>query len=92
MRQAVVFGLAAGVASVLAAVAVSEAGRCIDTPAYYNAWPLLSASLGVSTIICGSLLRAAPSAVRIALVIAGVVLVAGGVAVAPFKACAQFSM
>jgi hypothetical protein len=71
---------------------VSTAGRCIDTPAFYNVWPLASGSVGVAALVAGSLAFAAPRAVRIALVAIGVGLVAGSFAAAPFKACAQFSM
>jgi hypothetical protein len=93
MRLGVVFAFVAGAATALAILLVSEAAaRCIDTPVYYNLWPLLSASLGVAAIVGGSLPRRAPTAVRIVLVMAGVLLVAGGVAVASFKACAQFSI
>jgi hypothetical protein len=92
MGRAAVLGAAAGAATALAAVVVSTAARCIDTPAYYNVWPLLSGSAGVAAIVAGSLARGVPLALRIALIGIGVGLVAGSFAVAPFKACAQFSM
>jgi hypothetical protein len=92
MGRAAVLGVAAGVATASTAVVVSTAARCIDSPAFYNMWPLLSGSAGVAAIVAGSLFREAPVALRIALIGIGVVLVAGSFAVAPFKACAQFSM
>jgi hypothetical protein len=91
MGRAAVLGVAAGAATALAAVVVSTAARCIDTPAFYNMWPLVSGSVGVAAIVAGSLARGA-LALRIALIVIGVGLVAGSFAVAPFKACAQFSM
>ena len=92
MREAAVFGVAAGAATAVMAVVVSTAARCIDTPAFYNMWPLVSGSVGVAVLVAGSLAYAAPRAVRIVMVAIGVGLVAGSFAVAPFKACAQFSM
>ena len=92
MGRAAVFGVAAGAAAALTAVVVSTAARCIDSPAYYNMWPLLSGSAGVTAIVAGSLARGTPLALRVALIGIGVGLVAGSFAVAPFKACAQFSM
>ena len=74
------------------AVVVSTAARCIDTPAFYNTWPLVSGSAGVAAIVAGSLAYAAPRALRIALVAIGIWLVAASFSVASFKACAQFSM
>jgi len=92
MGRAAIVGVAAGAATALTALVVSTAARCIDTPAFYNVWPLVSGSVGVAALVAGSLASAAPRAVRIALVAIGVGLVAGSFAVAPFKACAQFSM
>lgn len=92
MRRAAILGVAAGAAAALTAVAVSTAARCIDTPAFYNMWPLVSGSVGVAAIVAGSLAYTAPRAMRIALTALGVGLVAGAFAVEPFKACAQFSM
>jgi hypothetical protein len=92
MARAAIFGLAAGAATALTAAALSTAARCIDTPAFYNMWPLVSGSVGVALMVAGSLADAAPRALRIALIAVGVALVAGSFAVAPFKACAQFSM
>jgi len=90
MPRAAIFGLAAGAATALAAVVVSMAARCIDTPAYYNMWPLVSGSLGVATLVAGSLASAAPRVLRISLVAVGIGLVAGSFAVTSFKGCAQF--
>jgi hypothetical protein len=91
MGRAAVLGVAAGAATALTAVVVSTAARCIDTPAFYNMWPLASGSVGVAAIVAGSLARGAPLALRVALIVIGVGLVAGSFAVAPFKGCAQFS-
>src|SRR5438094_10098968 len=68
MRRAAVFGVAAGVATAVAALVVSTAARCIDTPAYYNMWPLVSGSVGVAALVTGSLLDAGPRALRITLI------------------------
>ena len=92
MRRAAVFGVAAGVATAVAALVVSTAARCIDTPAYYNMWPLVSGSVGVAALVTGSLLDAGPRALRITMIGIGVALVGGAFAVASFKGCAQFSM
>ena len=92
MGRAAVFGVAAGVATALTAVVVSMAAKCIDTPAFYNMWPLVGGSVGVAALVAGSLGGGAPRALRTALIAIGVGLVAGAVALAPFKACAQFSM
>jgi hypothetical protein len=92
MRRAAIFGVAAGAATALSAAAISTAARCIDTPAFYNTWPLASGSVGVAAIVAGSLAYAAPRALRIALVAIGIWLIAASFAVAAFKACAQYSM
>ena len=93
MGRAALFGLAAGASTALAAVVLSTAAtKCIDTPVFYNIWPLVSGSVGVAAIVAGSVHHAAARALRIALIGIGVVLVAGSFAVAPFKACAPFSM
>ena len=92
MGRAAVLAVAAGAATALAAAIVSTAARRIDTPAFYNMWPLVSGSVGVAAIVGGSLAYAAPRAARIALTAIGIGLVASSFAVAPFKACMQFSM
>jgi hypothetical protein len=92
MGRAAIVGVAAGAATAVAALVLSTAARCFDTPAFYNMWPLVSGSVGVAALVAGSLASAAPRAVRIVVMAIGVGLVAGSFAVAPFKACAQFSM
>ena len=93
MGRAALFGLAAGVTTALAAVVLSSAAtKCIDTPVFYNIWPLVSGSVGVAAIVAGSVHHAAARALRIALIGIGVGLVAGAFDFAPFKACAQFPM
>jgi hypothetical protein len=92
MGRAAVLGVVSGAATALTAVAVSTAAKCIDTPAFYNMWPLVNGSVGVAAIVAGSLAFAAPRALRIVVMAIGVALVAGAFAFAPFKACAQFSM
>jgi hypothetical protein len=70
------------------AALLSAAARCIDSPAYYNLWPLLSASGGVAMIVT-SLGPDMHRGVRLVLHGIGIILVAAAVLMAPFKACAQ---
>jgi hypothetical protein len=92
MRRAVALGIAAGVSTALVAAILATAARCIDSPAFYNLWPLVSGGGGVAAVVASLLSNEPPRLVRFVLMGIGIVLLAGGLALAPFKACAQFSM